>query len=103
MPTGAPSMVIVSAIPTIINATPNIPAITRPVMLSTRANKFHTATKGHKNHGDVFFVSMITSILYQPEFLCKESVLSSGGSGRLMLLNGRLNVIKRFYWLRIVP
>ena len=62
IPIGAASMVIVSAIPTIINATPNIPANIRPVILSIRANKSHTAIKGHKNHGDFLFLDMDVSL-----------------------------------------
>ena len=62
MPTGAPPIVMVSAIPTIINATPNIPANIRPVILSIRANKSHTAIKGHKNHGDFLFLDMDVSL-----------------------------------------
>ena len=62
IPIGAASMVIVSAIPTIMNAIPNIAANIRPVMLSIRANKFHTAITGHKNHGTFFLIGIITSV-----------------------------------------
>ena len=62
IPIGAASMVIVSAIPTIMNATPNIVANIRPIILSTRANISHTAIKGHKNHGTFFLIGIITSV-----------------------------------------
>ena len=62
IPNGAPATVIVSAIPTIINPTPNIAANTRPVMFSTRANKSHSATKGHKNHDAVFLADIAVPI-----------------------------------------
>ena len=60
IPIGAPTTVIVTAIPTIINPTPNIPANTRPVIFNIRANKFHMAIKGHINHGTAFFFSIVS-------------------------------------------
>ncbi len=59
IPTGAPATVIVSAMPTAINASASIMPKTRPVITRIVASSFHAATKGHKNHG-VVFASAIT-------------------------------------------
>ena len=59
MPTGAPATVIVSAMPTAINARPSMTPTIRPMIVNTSPSRFHTATKGHRNHG-VVFASAIT-------------------------------------------
>ena len=56
MPTGAVTTNIVSTIPTIIKATPRIPAINLPVSFRIELSKFHKATKGHARQEVDFFM-----------------------------------------------
>jgi hypothetical protein len=74
MPTGAEITNNVKTNPTIINTTPKMAATYRPVRLRIKANKSHSATKGHKYQGvllSVFsgmefsFIDFFTIYIYE--------------------------------------